>query len=135
MNKKVYWTLAACLVGVFLAQKANYWVPGTNRQDIENSALGAVGGAVIGFMFGCIVENTADERRRRFKILYWLLAMAIFGCYLGLGTGVRISTTLTVMVSTLGVGLVLGLVQYFLHPKSNTKEVARTSLSGRLPDS
>jgi phosphate/sulfate permease len=114
MKKRIYWGLGVGLVGLLLVQKETYWVSGTYLHDVVTSVLGAVGGVTIGFLIGCIVEKTTDERSRRLKVLCWLLVMAIFGSSLGFGKGVRVSTTLTVLASTLGIGLVIGLLQYFL---------------------
>jgi len=90
-------------------------------RDIFTSALGALGGALIGYLLGCIVENASDERHRRVKVLYWLLVMATFGSFLAFGKGVPLNTRLVVLASTLGIGLVVGLVQYFLQrPKAHS---------------
>jgi hypothetical protein len=117
MNRKLYWTLGVGLVGLLLATKETYWFPGTYFHDAESLALGTLAGGAIGFLLGCIVEKTADERRKRLKILYWLAAMAVFGFYLGFGKGVSTRTTLMVMTWTLGIGLAVGLLQYFLQSK------------------
>lgn len=114
MSRKLWWTLGVGLVGLLLATKGSYWFPGTFLRDAESMTLGLIGGAIIGFSLGCIVEKTTDERRRRAKVLYWLLAMAVFGSYLGFGKGVPTHTTLMVMVWTLSIGFVVGLLQYFL---------------------
>jgi len=114
MKKRIYWGLGVGLLGLLLAQKGTYWFSATYLHDIVTSVLGAFGGVLIGFLISCIVEKPTDERSRRFKVLYWLLVMAIFGSFLGFGKGVRVSMTLTVLASTLGIGLVFGLLQYFL---------------------
>jgi phosphate/sulfate permease len=114
MNERIYWSLGVGLLGLLLVQKGTYWFSVTYLHDTVNSVLGAFGGAIIGFLLGCIVENTTDERSRRFKVLYWLLVMAIFGSFLGFGKGVPVSMTMTVLASTLGIGLLIGLIQYFL---------------------
>jgi len=116
MNKRIYWSLGLGVVGLFLVQKQTYWFSGTFWQDIKTSGLGAFGGALMGFLLGCIVERTADERPRRLKVLYWLLVMAIFGSFFGFGKEVPVGTTLIVFAVTIGIGLVLGLLQYFLQP-------------------
>lgn len=109
-------------MGLLLAQKHTYWYSVSFKRDIFTSALGALGGAVIGYLLGCIVENTNDERRRRVKVLYWLLVMATFGSFLAFGKGVPLDTTLAVLGSTLGIGLVVGLIQYFIQrPKFPTQ--------------
>jgi len=47
--------------------------------------------------------------------------MATFGSFLAFGKGVPLNTTLVVLASTLGIGLVVGLVQYFLQrPKAHS---------------
>jgi hypothetical membrane protein len=117
MNKKVYWTLGLALVGLFLAEKQTYWLSVTYVYDVGTLALGACGGAVVGFFLACIVQNTTDERSRRFKILYWLLVMTAVGSFLGFGKGVPAKTTVTVMAWTLGIGFIVGLLQYFLQSK------------------
>src|SRR5260370_21989412 len=81
MNKKIYWSLGVGLLGLLVVQKGTYWFSVTYLHDIVTSVLGAFGGAIIGFLLGCIVENTTDERSRRFKVLYWLLVMAILGSF------------------------------------------------------
>lgn len=101
-------------MGLLLAQKQTYWYSASLPRDIFTSALGALGGGVIGYLLGYIVENASDERHRRVKILCWLLVMATFGSFLGFGKGVPFSTTLVVLASTLGIGLVFGFAQYFL---------------------
>lgn len=102
-----------------MVQKRTYWFSVTYLHDIVTSVLGAVGGAVVGFLLSCIVERSTGQWSRRFKVVYWLLVMAIFGSFLGFGNGVPASQTLTVMAWTLGIGLVLGLLQYFLQrPKT-----------------
>jgi len=121
MKRKLCWTLGVGLVGLLLATKETHWFPGTYVHDAESLALGILAGAVIGFLLGCIVEKTTDERRRRVKVLYWLLAMAVFGFYLGFGKGVPIRTTLMVMAWTLGIGLAVGLLQYFLQSKETIR--------------
>ena len=40
--------------------------------------------------------------------------MAIFGSFLGFGKGIPVTMTLTVLASTLGIGLAIGLLQYFI---------------------
>ena len=114
MNRRFYWGLGVGLLGLLLVQKGTYWFRVTYPHDIVTSVLGASGGATIGFLLGCIVEKTTDERTRRFKLLYWLLVMAIFGSFLGFGKGVPAGTTLIVLASTLGIGLAIGLLQYIL---------------------
>jgi membrane associated rhomboid family serine protease len=121
MNRKLYWTLGVGLVGLLLATKGTYWFPGTYFHDAESLTLGLLAGAIIGFLLGCIVEKTMDERRRRAKVLYWLFAMAVFGSYLGSGKAVPTHTTLMVMAWTLGIGLVVGLLQYFLQSKETIR--------------
>jgi hypothetical protein len=114
MRKKIYWSLGTGLVGVLLAQKGAYGLPGTYLEDLGTFALGAIGGAIAGLLIGCIVEQTKDERKRQLKVLYWLLVMAILGSYLGIGRHVQIGTTFAVMMCTLGIGLLAGLLQYFM---------------------
>jgi hypothetical protein len=121
MNRKLAWTLGVGLVGLLLAAKETYWFPGAYFRDAGILALGILAGALIGFLFSCIVERTADERRRRAKVLYWLFAMAVFGIYLGFGKGVPTHTTLMVMAWTLGMGLAVGLLQYFLQSKETMR--------------
>jgi hypothetical protein len=121
MNRKLWWTFGVGLVGLLLATKETYWFPGTYFHDAESLTLGILAGTVIGFLFGCIVEKTADEWRRRAKVLYWLFAMAIFGSYMGFGKGVPTHTTLMVMAWTLGIGLAVGLLQYFLQSKETIR--------------
>jgi len=121
MNRRIMWSLGVGLVGLLLAQKHTYWYSASFARDIFTSALGALGGALIGYLLGCIVENASDERHRRVKVLYWLLVMATFGSFLAFGKGVPLNTTLVVLASTLGIGLVVGLVQYFLQrPKAHS---------------
>jgi hypothetical protein len=106
VRKRIYWGLGVGLLGLLFTQKGTYWFSATYLHDIVTSVLGAFGGVLIGFLISCIVEKTTDERSRRFKVLYWFLGMAIFGSFLGFGKGVRVSMTLTVLASTLGIGLV-----------------------------
>ena len=117
MRKRISWSFAVGLVGAFLAEKGTYWLPGTYLADLGALTFGFLGGAIAGFLLGCIVEKTRDEQHRRLKILYWVLATAILGVYLGVGKGASPSISITVIVSALGLGLVLGIVQYFaFHP-------------------
>jgi predicted MFS family arabinose efflux permease len=121
MNRKLYWTLGVGLVGLLLATKGTHWFLGTYFRDAESLTLGLLAGGIIGFLLGCIVEKTTDERRRRAKVVYWLFAMAVFGSYLGFGKAVPTHTTLMVMAWTLGIGLVVGLLQYFLQSKETIR--------------
>jgi len=114
MKKRIFWSLSVGLLGLLLVQKSTYWFSVTYLHDAATSVVGALGGTVIGFLLGCIVEKTTDERSRRAKVLYWLLVTGIFGSFLGFGKGVPASTTLTVFACTLGIGLAVGLLQYFL---------------------
>jgi MFS-type transporter involved in bile tolerance (Atg22 family) len=119
MRRRIYWSLGLGIVGLLLSEKQTYWLPGTYLRDIRTLALAVVGCAVAGFLLGCIAERTVDERHGRTKILYWLVVMAIFGSFLGLGKGVPIDTTVTVFAWTLGVGFGIGALQYFLQrPKT-----------------
>lgn len=119
MRLRMYWSAGLSIVGLVLAQKQTYWVPGTYFRDIKTSIFAVVMSAVAGFLLGCIVEKAADERQRRMKILYWLIVMAIFGSFLGFGRGVLVSTTVAVFEWTLGIGFALGILQYFLQrPKT-----------------
>ena len=114
MNRKIAWSFGVGLVGLYLVQKQTYWLPGTYLNDALTSAAFAIGFAIAGFLLGCIVTKTADERQRRLKILYWLGVMGIFGTFLGIGKGVPTGTTLTILASAMGIGIVLGALQYFL---------------------
>jgi hypothetical protein len=115
-RRKLGWTLGSCTRWPTFGDEGNILAsrhllprcrePGTWYLIIT--------GAVNGFLFGCIVQKTTDERRSRVKILYWLFAMAVFGLCLGFGKGVQTRTTLMVMAWTLGIGVVAGLLQYFL---------------------
>lgn len=116
MNRRIVWSLGVGLVGLLLAQKHTYWYSASIVRDIFASVLGVLGGTIIGYLLGCIVEETSDERHRRMKILYWLLVMATFGCFLAFGKGVPLNATLVVLGSTLGIGLMIGLIQYFFQP-------------------
>jgi phosphate/sulfate permease len=120
VKKKVLWSLGLAIIGLFLAQKQVYWLPGTYSRDIETCSFAIVGCAVAGFIVGCIVERTKTERQRRPKILYWLLVTCILGSFLGLGRGVPVETTVTVLASTLLIGLVAGVFQFFLQPPKAT---------------
>ena len=113
MRKRMFWSLGLSMVGLLLAQKQTYWVPGTYFDDIKTSTLAVGGFGVAGFLLGCIVDKTPDERQRRAKLLYWLVVMAIFGSFLGFGKGVSANTTIAVFAWTLGIGLVIGTLQYF----------------------
>jgi len=114
MNRRIIWSLGVSFVGLLLAQKQTYWYSASFTHDIFTSALGVLGGGIIGYLLGCIAEDTSDERHRRVKVLYWLLVMTVFGMFLAFGKGVPLSTTLVVLGSTLAIGLVAGLTQYFL---------------------
>ena len=119
MKRKIFWSVCLALVGLFIAQKQTYWLPGTYLLDIETCTVAIVGCAVVGFALGCIVETTATERQRRLKILYWLVVMAILGSFIAFGKGISISTTVTRLAWTLAVGVVIGVLQYFLQrPKT-----------------
>lgn len=113
MNRKIVWSFGVGIVGLYLAQKQTYWLPGTYFHDALTSAAYAIGSAIAGFLMGCIVTKTVNERQRRLKIFYWLGVMGIFGTFLGSGKGVPISTTLTVLATTIGIGLMIGVLQYF----------------------
>jgi hypothetical protein len=114
MRKKTYWSIGLAVVGLLIAQKQTYWLPGTYLLDLETCTVAVVGCAIAGFTLGCIVETTTTERQRRLKILYWLVVMVILGSFLGFGRGVSVSTTATRLAWTLAVGLVAGVLQYFL---------------------
>ena len=119
MKRKIYWSVGLAIVGLLIAQKQTYWVPGTYLFDIETSTVAIAGCAIAGFTLGCIVETTATERQRRLKILYWLVVMAILGSFIAFGNGVSVSTTATRLAWSLAVGLVIGILQYFLQrPKA-----------------
>ena len=110
--------MAVGFVGFLLTTKKTIWIPGTYLDDAESLALGIIGGAVIGFLLSCIVEESTNERQRRAKVIYWLFVMAVFGCGLGFGKGVSTRTTLIRMAWTLGIGLTIGFLQYFLQSKT-----------------
>jgi len=114
MKKKIYWTLGVALVGFYLAQKQTYWFPETYLLDWTKSVLGILGGGTVGFLFGCIVEEASERKQRLLKVFYWLLLMAIVGYFLGAGKGVSLTLTVTVMACSIGLGLLLGVLQYFL---------------------
>jgi hypothetical protein len=121
MKRRVHWSIGLAIVGAFVAQKQTYWLPGTYLRDIEACSFAIVGCGVAGFTLACIVETIATERQRRMKLFYWLIAMTVFGLFLGFGKGVAFSTTVTVLASTLAVGLVVGGLQYFFQrPKLPT---------------
>jgi hypothetical protein len=113
MKKKIAWTVGVALVGLLLATKGTYWLPGTYGGDSANLALGMAAGGLVGFLIGCIVEKTTDSRKRKLKVLYWTLALAVFGACLAFGRGVPIKQTVIVLTCTIGFGLVIGLLQYF----------------------
>lgn len=114
MNKRIAWSLGVGLVGLYLAQKQTYWLQGTFLRDIRTCTIATLGCAAAGFFLGCIVEKTRDERSRRIKLFYWMLVMGIFGSFVAFGKGVPVSQALIVMAWSLGIGLGLGLLQYFL---------------------
>ncbi|HEX5425928.1 MAG TPA: hypothetical protein VFW94_20435 [Candidatus Acidoferrales bacterium] len=113
MKKKMKWTIGVALVGGLLSTKGAYWLPGTYAADAANVALAMIPGGLIGFLIGCVVEKTTDTRKRKLKILYWTLALVVFGSCLAFGRGVPIKQTLTVLTCTIGFGLAVGLFQYF----------------------
>lgn len=113
MKKKIVWTVGVALVGLLLATKETYWIAGTHVGDAAKLALGVVAGGSVGFFIGCIVEKTTDRRKRKLKVLYWTIALAVFGACLGFGRGVPVKQTVTVLTCTVGLGLVVGLLQYF----------------------
>jgi hypothetical protein len=84
MRRKIYWSAGLAIVGLLIAQKQTYWLPGTYLRDIETCGVAIVGCAIAGFTLGCIAERAATERQRRMKIFYWLAVMTIFGSFLGL---------------------------------------------------
>jgi peptidoglycan/LPS O-acetylase OafA/YrhL len=108
--KRLAYSLVLGMVGLMLAEKHTYWMPGTYIRDFATLMLGVIGGGIIGFLLGCIVEEGREPKGR--KIVYWILAMAIFGYYLGAGRGVSFTMTLTVVGWSAGVGLALGVIQY-----------------------
>jgi len=119
MKRRTYWSIGLAVVGLLIAQKQTYWLPGTYLLDIETCTVAIVGCAVAGFTLGCIVESTATERQRRLKILYWLVVIAILGSFLVFAKGVPASTMATRLAWILAVGLAVGVLQYFLErPKS-----------------
>jgi hypothetical protein len=120
MKRKIYWSIGLAIVGFLIAQKQTYWLPGTYLLDIETCAVAIVGCAVAGFTLGCIVETTATEWQRRLKILYWLVVMAILGSFIAFGKGISVSTTATRLAWTLAVGLLIGVLQYFLQRPKTT---------------
>ena len=112
MKRKIYWAAGLAVVGLYLVQKQTYWLPSTYLQDLVKSLLGVFGGALTGFLLGCIVEEVSEQRKRVLKLLYWLIVMAIFGCFLATGKGAPISLRLTVIACSMGLGLILGGLQY-----------------------
>jgi hypothetical protein len=114
MKRKVSWSFGVGLVGLYLAQKQTYWLPGTYLRDTLTSAAVAIGFAIVGFLLGCIATRTVNKRQRRLKVMYWLAVMGILATFLGTGKGVPVSMTLAVFAWALGIGLVVGALQYFL---------------------
>ena len=118
MDKKLSWSLGLGLVGLCVAQKHTYWMPGTYLRDARTSAIAMIGCAAAGFLLGFIITKTPSERQRKLKVLSWLAVMGIFGSFLGIGKGVPLNTTLTVFAWILSVGLVIGILQYLLHQRN-----------------
>jgi phosphate/sulfate permease len=117
MRKKIYWASGLAVVGLYLVQKQTYWLPATFLEDLVKSLLGVSGGALTGYLLGCIVEQVSEQRKRLLKLVYWLLVMAIFGCFLATGKGAPMTLRLTVIACTMGLGLLLGGLQYFWESK------------------
>jgi hypothetical protein len=119
MKRRIYWSVGLAVVGLLIALKDTVWLPGIYLLDIVTCTVAIVGCAVAGFTLGCIVDRTGTERQRRMKILYWLVVMAILGSFIAFGKGISVSTTATRLAWSLAVGLVVGVLQYFLQRPKN----------------
>ena len=118
MTKRFWWAISLSVLGLCMYQKQTYWLASSYLRDLRLSISGLLGGALVGYLIGTIVEKTKDQHQRRVKVAYWVVVLFIFGCFLGTGNGVGLTTTISVVGVCAAIGLAVGLLQYFFQPGS-----------------
>jgi hypothetical protein len=115
MRRMAYWTIGLGLVGLFLAIKETYGLPGTSLRDLGTFSISIGCWSIVGFCMGSVIEKAKNERQRRMNFVYWLIGMICLASFLSFGKGVLISTTIAVFAGTLTVGLAAATLQYLIH--------------------
>lgn len=113
MRRTASWTAGLSLVGLFLARKETYGLPGTSLGDLGTFSIAIGCWCTVGFCIGRVLEKTANKRQRQLKFVYWLVATICLASYLAFGKGVLFTTTIGVFTVTLIVGLTAATLQYF----------------------
>ena len=109
-KKKIWWTGGVALAGFIVSLKGTYgeW------EDVRQIVPVTIAGAVIGFLFGCIVIQPRTRRDKVRKLIYWLAIGAILGCAIALGGDLDWTRQWKVILSFLGVFLFFGWLQFWL---------------------
>jgi hypothetical protein len=73
------------LVGLFLASKETYGLPGTSLRDLGTFSFAIGCWCIIGFCMGRVLEQTEIKRQRQLKFVYWSIATICLALFLAFG--------------------------------------------------
>lgn len=111
--RKVYWTVALAVAGLFLAVKELDWVYDSLLHKVAMLALYGITGAIAGFCLSIATERSTSHGKSLWRLLAWVAAFALVG--LGIGHGnVSWAFTLRVMAIMTVVGAFIGALQIFI---------------------